>query len=124
MSQIDKVKFKPKLNYGGVLYSLETSGFRAKVLKNTKIYGMIKELTSCAYPEKLYGDLIWEDFYLPIKLYGKLRLVPFTIRKYKQIFFVFFSTLGVLEIRKGKDRVEKSYEEIFNFVGGKSPSNS
>lgn len=107
------MKTKPRLSYDGVVYYLETNSFRAKVLKNSRIYEMVKELTNCAYPERLYGDLIWEDFYLPVKLYGRLRLIPFTIRKYKQIFFVFFSTLGVLEIRRGKERVEKFYEEIF-----------
>jgi len=110
---MDRVRFKPRLNYNEALYYLEIHGFRARVLKNTRVYEMVKKLTSCAYPEKLYGDLIWEDFYLPVKLYGKLRLIPFTIRKYKQIFFVFFSTLGVLEIRRGKERVEKFYEELF-----------
>lgn len=109
----DEMKFKPKLNYEGVSYYLETNSFRAKVLKNTKIYGMVRGLTNCAYPEKLYGDLIWEYFYLPVKLYGRIRLISFSIRKYKQAFFVFFSTLGVLEIRKGGKRAEKSYEEIF-----------
>jgi len=36
------------------LYCLEIHGFRTRVLKNTRVYEMVKELTSCAYPEKLY----------------------------------------------------------------------
>ncbi len=109
-------KFKPKISYDEVLFYLERRSLESIKIRNDYVYELVKKLTSMAYHEKLYGDLIWEEFYLPIKLYGKLRLAPFTIRKYKQTFFVFFFRLGILEIKKGKTKVENFYKEMFKEV--------
>jgi len=108
-----EVKINPRINFYQLEYYLKDS-LNPRLIKNTQIYSLVKELTSRFYPS--YKDKLerrWEDFYLPSKRSGKVVALPFKIIKYKRDYFCYFFSLGSLRISEGKEVAEKIYKKIF-----------
>ncbi len=112
--RINKIKFEPKLKYYEIEYLAGHTTLGEKEIKNTGAYSLVKKLTSKAIPTyKDKFDKKWLYFYLPIKRSGYLITIPFAIVEYKKEFFIGFSQLGNLHIKKGKRKIEKEYKTIF-----------
>ncbi|MEE8179895.1 MAG: hypothetical protein V3T89_02130 [bacterium] len=106
--------FKPRINFYEAEYYLQRPLLETKLIKSSKIYELLKRLTGEAFPSrKDKFEKVWENFYLPVKRSGKLIAVPFTVIEYKREFFIYFHILGNLHLKKGNEKVEKIYEEIF-----------
>lgn len=108
-----KLPFKPKISFAEIDYYLD--GFREKLIENNQIYRLVEELINQAFPsyEDEY-DKKWEYFYLPVRRSGKVIALPFGVMEYNKEFFVFFHLLGSIHIKKGGEKVEDIYKNIFS----------
>lgn len=107
------MNFKPKISDEEIQFYLRPGQLEGIKIENNHIYNLVKKLTNYAFPEREeYGDLFWEDFYVPIKIYGKLRLLPLKIKKYKENFYLFFRFLTYMEVKRGNIETEKFFEVV------------
>lgn len=66
-----EIKINPKIKFYEAEYYLEDS-LNPRLIKNTEIYNLVKELTSKFYPSyKDDYERRWEDFYLPFLMLEK-----------------------------------------------------
>ncbi|PIU50848.1 hypothetical protein COS91_07550 [Candidatus Desantisbacteria bacterium CG07_land_8_20_14_0_80_39_15] len=111
-----KIKFIPKINFYELEYFLKKGTFEIKI-NNDHVYNSVEKLISLPFTSrKDKFEERWECFYLPAKRNGRLITIPFEVLEYKGEFFLLFHLLGNLHIRKGKEKVEKIYNEIFKEV--------
>lgn len=115
MKLLCKKQFNPELRYYELEYLLGSTGLEEKKIENILIYNLVKRLTDLAFPTIRYGkfDKRWFDFYLPLKRNGHLISLPFGIVKYPRRFFACFHQLGNLQIKIGREKIEKEYKTIF-----------
>lgn len=94
--------------------------FGEKKIKNDPAYRAIEKLTKLAKPtSETKFDMVWENFYLPVRRSGRVISVPFRIMKYKHDFYVHFRFMGGLKISRGEEKIEKEYgvfEEVMRFI--------
>lgn len=110
----NKINFNPKIRYYELEYLAGSSFTNEKEIRNNFIYNIIKRLSNKAFPsyEDKY-DKKWFYFYIPLKRAGKLISLPFWVIEYNKEFFLGFQGLGRLHIKKGKNKIENEYKEIF-----------
>lgn len=114
-NSVSHIKINPKINFYEARYYLKSQSLNPHLIKNSRVYNLVKTLTSRTRPSCRKGqeEICWEDFYLPLKRSGKEISIPFSVVKYKRDFFCHFFKLGDLHIKRGEKQIEKAYKKIF-----------
>lgn len=108
------MKINPKIKFYEAEGYLKTGSLNAYKIENSALYKLVENLTGrVRYSFKDKYDTRWEDFYLPLKRWGKEICVPFNIVKYKKDYYCNFFKIGMLEVKKGDKPVDKIYKDIF-----------
>jgi hypothetical protein len=107
--------FRPRIKYYELEYYFPS--WRDVKLKNKRIYKIVKELTSLAFPDSFDEfDKRWFSFYLLLKRNGRLIAFPISVMEYKRRFFVHFKDFGNVEISKGNEKCEDFWLNVFEDI--------
>lgn len=64
-------------------------------------YAVAKKLSEAAVPSETKPDIFWEDFYAPLKKGNRILLLPFSMSKDNNQYFIFLGQYGRLDIENG-----------------------
>lgn len=108
------MKRKAKIKLSKFEYYLSGTAFSNKEIEDNGIYNLVTKITAKARPSyKDRYDTKWEDFYLPVRRGRGEVLIPFSIFQYKKEFFIFFPNMKTIHVRKGRQKEDRIFREIF-----------
>lgn len=110
----------PKHHYRELDYYLDR--MRGKEVKSSRLHSLAGKLAGMAEPTyKDEFDTKWVNFYFPMRRSGRLIAVPLAMMKYGGDYWIFLFGSGSLAVRRGKERAERIYEDIFRETIGFIP---